>query len=172
MEPLLEEKPAVEYIAGRPYRKVSPKRTHAIVQLALGIILKRCAGNRGSVGPEWRFKLFPDTELVPDMAFVSYARLRGLSARNLEEPPFAPDVAAEIRSPSDRPSLAAQKLELYLANGAQVVLDVDPRERFVEAHVPGSRPVRFRSGDCFAVEALPWLRFDVDELFADLDLPR
>lgn len=55
--------------------------------------------------------------LLPDVAFVTADRLAALSARDQQRPPFAPDVAIEIRSPSDRERNIARKIELYLARG-------------------------------------------------------
>ncbi|MGZ3543161.1 MAG: hypothetical protein ACXVAF_18575 [Vulcanimicrobiaceae bacterium] len=74
---------------------MSPKRTHALVQLAIAIILKRCAGHSGQVGPEWRFKVGvadgTQTSLVPDIAYVSRDRLLTLPKEAREEPPFDPE---------------------------------------------------------------------------------
>lgn len=167
----LQDLPEIEYLSGRAVRKVSPKRIHAIVQVASSVILKRCAGHRGAVGTEWRFHLRPGTSLVPDVAFVSFERLRVLTDEQADEPPFAPDVAVEVRSPSRRPALAEEKIRYYLAHGSKLVLDVDPAERVIHAHgVDGVRT--FSGGERFAFDAVSWLQFDVDELFANIEIPR
>lgn len=171
MRTVLQDLPEIEYVSGRPFRKVSPKRIHAIVQVACSVIVKRCAGRRGAVGTEWRFHLRPGTSLVPDVAFVSFERLRTLTDEQADEPPFAPDIAVEVRSPSRRPAVAEEKVRHYLAHGSKLVLDVDPAERAVHAHsADGMRT--FSSGEGFASELVSWLQFDVDELFANIDIPR
>jgi Uma2 family endonuclease len=171
MHETLIDKPEIEYIGGRAYRKASPKRTHAVVQLAFGIVFKRCSAGIGTVAPEWRFRLSPGTELLPDMAFVSYERLRTLSDEDVEEPPFAPDVAVEVRSPSDQPALTGEKIRQYLSHGAVLVLDVDPAQQVLYAHSKSGVQTH-HNGDVFTNDAVPWLQFDVAEVFADLKIPR
>ncbi len=168
----LRDEPEIEYIAGQPYPKVSPKRIHAVVQLAVAMILRRCSDGQGVVGPEWRFKLERGTELVPDVAYVSYDRLRPLTDDEVEEPPFSPDVAVEVRSPSHRPALTAEKIRQYLSHGGSLVLDVDPFDRVVYAYTSENKCSVFRRGERFSSTVAPWLRFDVDELFVDIDIPR
>lgn len=171
MRHVLQDSPEVEYVQGKPYPKVSPKRVHAMVQAAAILILQRCSERRGAVGPEWRFRLEPATTLVPDVAFVSYERLRVLTDEEADEPPFAPDIAVEVRSPSRRASLMAKKIEQYLVHGARLVLDVDPAARIVHAY--SSDSVRtYGKGERFECASFPWLHFDVAELFATLEIPR
>ena len=175
MAVLLDDRTETEYLDGRPHPKVSPKRVHARVQFALAAAIDRCARRRGLVGTEWRFRLGSvdgtNTSFVPDVAYVSYDRLRPLSDEEADEPPFAPDIAAEVRSPSQRLDLLARKVTRYLATGATIVLDVDPMKRTIVAHTV--RETRTYDADArFAHPALPWLDFEVAELFADIDIPR
>ena len=110
---------------------------------------------------------------MPDVAYVSYDRLRPLTDEQAEEPPFAPDVAAEVRSPSHRRGLAAKKVRQYLAHGGVLVLDVDPYARAIRAHArDAAGPASYRLGERFNSESLPWLQSDVDELFVNIDIPR
>jgi Uma2 family endonuclease len=141
------------------------------VQFALAKVLDRCGGSHGEVNPEWRLHLQVGTSLVPDLAYVSYQRLQRLSNEEAEEPPFAPEVVAEIRSPSHRRALADEKIRLYLAHGALLVLDVDPAKRLIHAHSHNGVSVH-RAGECFSSPVVPWLEFEVDELFANLKIPR
>jgi Uma2 family endonuclease len=161
-----------EYLDGKVYPKVSPRRTHAIVQLALGALLRPIAREYGELGSEWDFKLGAvdntKTKFIPDIAFVYRDRLQELKKHDREEPPLAPDVAIEIRSPSNRERFIAAKIERYLACGTTLVLDVDPASRSVTAHaIDGVR--RYETGERFSNPAIPWLEFDVAEAFADLD---
>jgi Uma2 family endonuclease len=171
MPTVLRDLPEVEYINGKPYPKVSPKRTHARVQFALAKILDRCGGLHGEVNPEWRLHLEAGTSLVPDLAYVSYQRLQRLSKEEAEEPPFAPEVVAEIRSPSHRRALTEEKIRLYLAHGAHLVLDVDPSKRLIYAHTHNGVSMH-HAGERFSSLIVPWLEFDVDEVFAKIDIPR
>ena len=174
MEEVLLEKPYIEYLDGKPYPKaMSPKARHSIVQGAAFTILRRCSVGIGLAGTEWDFRLGvvdgTQTMFVPDAAVLMLERLRSLPVSEREEPPFAPDVAVEVRSPSYRPAFAAEKIKRYLGTGAALVLDVDPVKRVAIAH--SAEGVRtFHESDRFTHAATPWLTFDVAELFSDIDL--
>ncbi|MFZ1017067.1 MAG: Uma2 family endonuclease [Candidatus Cybelea sp.] len=166
-----DEKPYLEYHAGRPVRKVSPRTKHALVQGALLVILRRCAGSAYRIGTEWDCDLSralgTKTLLVPDVAVILTSRLMDLADAQRDCPPFAPDLVVEVRSPNDRPSDREWKLHAYLDAGSALVLDVLPSEREIHAHTKdGSRTLH--AGDAFAHEAAPWLHFDLAEAFADL----
>ena len=166
-----EEKPYLEYHAGRPVRKVSPRTKHALVQGALLVILRRCAGSAYRVGTEWDCDLSEalgtKTLLVPNVAAIATSRLIALADTQRDCPPFAPDLVVEVRSPNDRPNDREWKLRAYLDARAALVLDVVPDERAMYVHTKdGSRT--FHAGDRFRHDAAPWLQFDLTEAFADL----
>lgn len=168
----LVDLPEIEYLDGQPYPKVSPKLTHSLVQGALLRILHRCAGKRGRVGPE--LDVFPGpadagiTKFVPDVAYVSMERLRALSAAEREEPPFSPDIAVEVWSPTNDRRYLNLKIERYLATGSLLVLDVDPYARTIVVH-DGSTVRTFHTRERFDHPAVPWLQFNIAEAFEDLD---
>ncbi|HMF28997.1 MAG TPA: Uma2 family endonuclease, partial [Candidatus Cybelea sp.] len=95
-------------------------------------------------------------------------RLRALSVVEREEPPFSPDIAVEVWSPTNDRRYLDLKIERYLATGAILVLDVNPYARTIVAH-DASAIRTYQSGERFEHPAMPWLRFDVAEAFADLD---
>ncbi len=167
MQELLSDKPEIEYFDGLPYRKVSPRRTHSLVQSALIRIVTDCAADRGEVGPEWRFTVGGTekrTELMPDISYVSNERMDAVSGPQAEQPPFAPDLAIEIRSPSHRAGLLKKKIVRYLMRGAVLVLDVIPEDQRIIAHTSGD--VRtYDVNEIFEHEVLPWLRFPVGSIF-------
>ena len=174
MNTLQSDPPRLEYLRRRAHAKVSPRTAHGIVQGALGSIMRACAGERGVVGPEIR--CYPGdmpkrhTSLVPDVSFLSRGRLLALpDAERREKPPFSPDVAVEVRSPSDDLRFLREKIALYLSTGSALVLDVDPHERVIHAHAQDGVTV-FRSGMMFHHLAAPWLRFAVDDVFREVDL--
>ncbi len=167
------DKPEIEYLDGRPYPKVSPKLSHGLVQVAVARVISACVGQRGFVVSEVRFDPgaavgAKQTEFVPDVAFLSRERREQLSGKGREKPPISPELAVEVRSPSDDRRYLAKKIERYLATGSVLALDVDPKTRRVIAHaVDGVR--EYGTGDRFEHPALPWLNFDVDVIFAELD---
>lgn len=172
MAKILCDLPEIEYLDGKAYRKVSPKTSHGLVQRMLSGILAECAGERGYVVTEVRFNLLPyrlsKTEFLPDIAFIEKSRMQGLSADELEEPPFSPDIAIEVRSKYDRLPYLQQKIDAYLATGCVLALDVDPAQRRIIAHAKsGTRS--YDAGDTFAHQAVQWLHFPVASAFVGLD---
>jgi len=166
---VLSEIQEPELIDGVRVRKVSPKLRHATVQLTLGMILRRCAQGRGKVATEWRCLLESGrSELVPDVSFVSNERLAPLSTEEREMPPFAPDVAVEVRSPKDKHSVLSRKSAVYRSHGCLLVLDVDPQTRTIRA-LEGDSERAFSESERFASAALPWLVFEVRAAFEGLD---
>ena len=168
----ISEKPYIEFHAGRKLRKVSPSFGHGIVETTLSRIFFRCAGKRGAVLTECHFdmsiQLGAKTILVPHVAFVRKERLFGLSDDFLQIPAFAPDVAVEIRAPSDRPGEREWKIATYLEAESALVLDVALKERAIHAFTAAGS-ASFSRDETFAMEVAPWLRFDVAEAFADLE---
>lgn len=175
MGTILSDKPEIELLDGRTYPKVSPKARHAGVQAALIRVIEDRAAHRGFVGPEWRFKIGraddTNTTFVPDVAYVSFERLRAIPEKQRDEPPFAPDVAVEVRSPSDNLAFLHRKIERYLQTGSVLVLVADPDRRTIVAH-DSHGAQNFATGDRFEHSAVPWLTFDVAVIFAKLDLLR
>lgn len=166
---LLSEIQEPELVDGVRVRKVSPKRTHGIVQINLAMILRRCSPP-GDVGSEWRCSVEEGiSELVPDVSFVSHERLALLSQEGRELPPFAPDVAVEIRSEKDKQKVLNRKIELYLRHGCLLVLDVDPRKRRILAYERGGAVREFALGERLSSALVPWLDFEVGEAFVRLD---
>jgi Uma2 family endonuclease len=93
---LPETKPETEWIAGRAVQKVMPNTDHSILQLAFAEALKAWAkaGDHGRVGTEWRVRVsipgIPVHPLVPDVAFISFARLRSLPKQERQYPSVPP----------------------------------------------------------------------------------
>jgi Uma2 family endonuclease len=167
----IDEKPYIEILDGRRVPKVSPKRRHSMLEWRIAARLQELAGNRGDVGTEWRCWLDAGgpkvTTLVPDVAFVSNERLDSLGPEQREEPPFAPDVAIEIRSTGDRIARIEWKMRAYLAHGCSVAMDVQPEKRQIRVFtLEGVRT--YCEGDRFESTDLPWLAFDVSAVFAPL----
>jgi Uma2 family endonuclease len=173
MATAMYDRPEIEYLDGQAYPKVSPKISHGVVQVALASVIKACSGERGIIVTEVRFDPgaiagAKKTEFVPDVAFLSRERRERLTGEGREKPPLSPEIAVEVRSPSDDLRYLAKKIARYLATGSVLALDVDPKTRRIVAHAAdGVR--EYASGERFEHPALPWLQFDVDAVFADLD---
>jgi Uma2 family endonuclease len=109
----------------------------------------------------------PYTVLVPDVAFVRWDRLPG-RVRPQGYAPVAPDLAVEVRSPSDRPGEISRKLALYQRAGVPLVWWVDPARRGVTVHRLGQPAAELREGDELDGEdILPGFRLPVADIFAE-----
>jgi Uma2 family endonuclease len=85
----------------------------------------------------------PETVRVPDVAFLSRARLQEAG----DVPGFfpgSPDLVVEVISPNDRYGDVDQKIAESLEHGARLVFEVNPRRKTVDVHRPG-QPIRVLS---------------------------
>lgn len=112
----------------------------------------------------------PDTVRGPDLSFVASDRLSGFDDTRFFE--GAPDLAVEIRSPSNQPGEMRAKAADYLAAGTRVVWVVDPGSREVTVHRDRLVPVTVGTdGHLEADELFPGLRIPVSNLFVDPHAP-
>jgi Uma2 family endonuclease len=120
-----ESKPETEWVRGRPLRKASPQYRHAKFQALLSMRLTAWAKGRGRVDSERRFRVNPPGEavrpLLPDVAYLSYARLGAEEDAAAQIPLGAPNVAVEILSPDDREIDVMDKVSTYLRVGCELV---------------------------------------------------
>lgn len=134
---LPETKPALEWVNGRVLQKVSPQRRHALAQMEFATALGAWARDHGAgmVGTGWEFRIQPPGEirrpLVPDVAYISYARLPYEDEDAADIPHIAPDAVVEVLSPGDRKRDVEEKIRVYLACGTSVIFLVDTKQETV-----------------------------------------
>ncbi|MFW6079673.1 MAG: Uma2 family endonuclease [Gemmatimonadota bacterium] len=106
----------------------------------------------------------PPTVRAPDVAFVARDRLPTEAIDGFA--PFAPDLAVEIVSPSDRVADIQEKVLDYLDAGTRMVWVVDPGARTVIVH-RSRADIRILRGEdpLDGGDLLPGLRVTVRELF-------
>ena len=167
----LDEKPYKEIYDGQLHLKVSPKFMHGLVEFEVGTLLREWSRDRGYIVMELRVYLDAKTSLVPDVSFISDERMATLSEAEQEEPPFAPELVVEVRSPKDRDRNIRRETELYLQHGALVVLNVDPQKRTVDVATANGETT-LEPGDVFEHASFPGLRVPVSAIFAQLDRRR
>ncbi len=108
----------------------------------------------------------PQTVVVPDVAFVRWERLPD-RVRPKGYIPVAPDLAVEVRSPSDRPRDIAAKLELYRRAGVPLIWWVDPTPRTVAVYHYGQLTATLGvDDDLDGADVLSGFRLSVAEIFA------
>ena len=101
---------------------------------------------------QW-FTLATGARRVPDAAWVLKTRVAELPPETLEKYwPLCPDFVAEIRSQSDRLPVLREKMQEWIANGAQLAWLIDPERRAVEIYRAGAEPRILSPGDAFAGE--------------------
>ena len=84
----------------------------------------------------------PDGSMrAADAAWVALSRWKALSdAEQSGYAPLCPDFVIELRSPSDGLSALEEKMQVWIANGAQLAWLVDPIEQAVKVYRPGQQP--------------------------------
>lgn len=75
----------------------------------------------------------PDTVLAPDVAFVSRIKFEAVQDE-AQYLPLAPELVAEVLSPSDRFAKVESKALAWLTAGTKLVLVVDPENETVHAY--------------------------------------
>jgi len=107
----------------------------------------------------------PPTIRAPDIAFVDRSRTAGGFPQRAYIQ-GAPDLAIEIRSPSNRAARISDKVRDYLEAGSKLVWVVDPYARSVVVHRPGADARVLGSGDELdGAEVLPDFRLRVIRIF-------
>jgi Uma2 family endonuclease len=106
----------------------------------------------------------PDTVRAPDVAYVRWDRCPQQPFAGFAE--FAPDLAVEVQSPSQRAGTMLAKVADWLEAGTQLVWLVDPLRR--TAHVyraDGSQSALAARESLSGEDVLPGFALPLDELF-------
>lgn len=114
-------------------------------------------------GADGSYILSEDYEFMPDVGYISKARLPEEPEREVNGPP---DLAVEVKSPTDSKRALRQKAEDYLRFGTKMVLLVFPDEQLVEVYVPGQdvREVKV-DGVLDGGDVLPGFTLPVRDIF-------
>jgi Uma2 family endonuclease len=149
---------------GEPVIVAPPKLKHSTVLRRLRRLLEAAAGETGIVDSEFGFRPLPEGEFrIADVVFISQARWQGIDLNGYFE--GAPELVAEILSPSNTKAEILDKKKLCLENGAREFWVVDIDHRKVEISTPDGRTITYKSGQqiplFFAAGAL-----NVDAIFA------
>ena len=163
-------------IDGELFEDPMAKRTHGNLQLEIGVELKLFvrARNLGEAHTEVGYYASEtmDTYLVPDVAFASFERLGDSSPD--EYAPVMPELAVEIKSPSNSMPELRRKAETYLRHGSEIVWLVLPEREGVEEwtlDADGRMQSQFinRNGALDGGNTLPGFSLPLRQLFPDQD---
>ena len=167
---LAPEEGSCELVTGELVREPPPGEGHGWVAGKILVHVGRFVLDHGLgriYAAETGFVLArnPDTVRCPDAAFVSSERLMSTAMRG---PYFegAPDLAVEVVSPGDTMREVGEKVEDYLASGAQAVWVVDSAGETVTIHRPAHEPRALSRGDTLdGAPALTGFRLPVAWIF-------
>lgn len=128
---------STELVQGRLIVREPPSTYHGLVQSRLNILVGSYVMKHqlGAVfGQDTGFKIAsdPDTVRAPDLAFVTRERVALIGTRGYSS--LAPDFAAEILSPDDRPGEVLAKVGEWLEAGVRLVWVIDPDRRVASAY--------------------------------------
>ena len=121
-------------IDGELHEDPMPNRTHGDIAALLAYYMLHYVLPRmlGTVNVEVGYHPTDadDTVLLPDVAYVSHARLEGSSPDSYV--PAMPDLAVEIKSPSNSMAQLRRKARTYLQHGTTLVWLVLPAQSAIE----------------------------------------
>lgn len=159
-----------ELVAGELVRMTPTGAEHGAVTACLSYVLREYVLRHGTgtcCGAETGFILrrAPDVVRAPDAAFVSRERIpkTGIPTSYW---PFAPDLAVEVPSPSDRFADIGIKIAEYFSAGTRLVWVVEPATRTVRVY-RSPRDVRVvgEEGELNGGDVLPAFSCAVRRLF-------
>lgn len=123
-------------------------------------------------GPDGLMRLFPGLIRIPDVSFVSWARLPGSRLPRDPIAPFAPDLAVEIFSPSNTRQEMDRKLQDYFTAGVRLVWYVDPATRTVTVWTALNQSALLHETDALGGgDVLSGFTLPLAELFAEPEPP-
>jgi Uma2 family endonuclease len=107
----------------------------------------------------------PDVVLAPDAGFVRYDHLVGGVIPNTFIPTY-PDLAVEVRSPSNRLIDDERKIQRYFTAGTSIVWLIDPKSETVTVYRRSGRVRQLSRGQILSGEdVLPGFEVLVDKIF-------
>lgn len=110
--------------------------------------------------------------VMPDIAFVRWDRLT-LAGYPDGYIPFPPDLAVEVRSPSEERADVEEKIGFYREAATPLLWICEPKPRTVTIYRPGGEPVVVgEDGELDGEDVLPGFRLRLAEVFAVRSGPR
>jgi Uma2 family endonuclease len=100
----------------------------------------------------------------PDVSFVKAERLR-ISPESFA--PLAPDIAFEVKSPTDSLDQLREKLDSFLEQGTIVGILIHPQQKWVEVRRLKQEAILLKGSDILTVpDVLPGWQLPLEEIWA------
>ncbi len=123
-------------------------------------------------GEAGMLRLSPGLVRIPDLSFISRARLAHHRRALAPILPLAPDLAIEVLSEGNTPREMARKVSEYFASGCRLVWLVDPRTRTVAVYTSTAKPIMLTEKQVLTGgDVLPGFRLPLRKLFGLRDEP-
>ncbi len=117
-------------------------------------------------GADGMFALEIDLVRIPDVSFVSWARIPGGEVPTEPIPKVVPDLAVEVISRGNTPKEMGAKLQEYFEKGVRLVWFVRPRSRVVDVYTAPHRFTRLTASMTLdGGDVLPGLEIPLGALF-------
>jgi Uma2 family endonuclease len=169
----IDTEPYLEWLDDVESAAVTPNALEGIVAMTIAAVIQREGHTFGSAIPNLHLRLNDTpgkrTVLLPAVAFYRGETIRALDPADRFLPNVPPEIIVEVRSPNDRFGFREEKIRRYLTWGCPLVFDLDPGPRAIVVHTRETTRT-LGIGDRFSDPAVSWLVFDVDEIFARLEL--
>lgn len=138
-----------ELIRGVLVEQVTAGDSHALVVVMIATILNLFVGPRNLGGvragePGYLLEVGPDTVRAPDVSWIAPGRV---PAGTRGYPNLAPDLAVEVKSPSNSRPALRRKAEMWLGFGTRQVWVADPDTTTITVYRPGVDPVELGEDD-------------------------
>jgi Uma2 family endonuclease len=121
-------------------------------------------------GEAGMLRLSPGLVRIPDLSFITRARIAQHRRALAPIPPLAPDLAIEVLSEGNTVREMARKVGEYFASGCRLVWLVDSRTRTVAVYTSVGKPIVFTEKQTLTGgDVLPGFRLPLRKLFSLLD---
>ena len=113
----------------------------------------------------FRIEQRPDSVVQPDVAFVRADRFEGQDPTTFYR--GTPDLAVEVRSPSDRLAEMSRKMDRYLRSGTELTWLIDPLKRqiHVRTHHDAVDQILIPGDQLSGAPVLPGFSLPVEHIF-------
>jgi Uma2 family endonuclease len=145
----------------------------SVLAIELACLLGKFVNRRNLdtlAGEAGTLRLSPRLVRIPDLSFISRARLAEYRRARPSILPLAPDLAIEIVSEGNTSREIARKIREFFNSGCRLVWVVDPRTRTVAIYTSPAKPTVLKETQTLTGgDVLPGFRLPLKKLFTVLD---